>query len=59
MEAEVERGPASLEDHSETSVSGEKILEGSCGLTEDDKPACQVIFCLYPGHRVNGMMERL
>lgn len=57
MEAEAERHPDSSGDHSDTSVTGRKILEGSSGLMEDDKPVCQVIFCLCPGYKVSDMME--
>lgn len=57
MEAEAERQPASSGDHSDTSVAGGKILEGSSGLMEDDKPVSRVIFCLCSGYKVSDMME--
>lgn len=56
-EAEVKRHPASSEDHSQNSVAGGKILEGSSSLIEGAKLECQVIFYLCPGHKVNDMME--
>lgn len=52
----MERCPASSEDHSETSVVGGKILEGSSSLTEGDRLVCQEILCLCPGHKLNDMM---
>lgn len=55
----MERCPASSEDHSETSVVGGKILEGSSSLTEGDRLVCQEILCLCPGHKLNDMMEKL
>lgn len=57
MEAKAGKHPASSEDYLETRVTGGKILEGSSSLMGGDKLACQVIFCLCPGHEVNDMIE--
>lgn len=57
MEAKAEKHPASSEDYLETRVTGGKSLGGSSSLMGGDKLACQVIFCLCPGHRVNDMIE--
>lgn len=57
MEAKAEKHPDFSEESLETRVTGGKSLERSSSLMGDDKLACQVIFCLCPGHRVDDMLE--